>query len=396
MTDLPQPARAALGALVGGGADFRAAPVGGDRGARRGAAPRARRAAHRVGQERGLLRRDAAAARRGRRARRCSSRRCSRSCATRSTRPSAAACGAGDDQQRQPRRVGRDRRRASQRDEIDLLLVSPERFANAAFRRDVLPDRRRDASACSWSTRRTASATGVTTSAPTTAASPASSTVAPARRAGALHDRDRERPRRRRHRRPARRRSRRAARPARPREPRARRGRPADAGRSGWRGSPTRIPTLPGHRHRLPLTVADTGASPSGSRARASTRAAYSGARPTDDRGSRSSALLANELKCVVATSALGMGYDKPDLAFVDPLPDARAPPIAYYQQVGRAGRRARPRRRRSLLVGHEDRQIQDYFISTAFPPREQAEEVVALLGRARRLGDARARSRRR
>ena len=48
--------------------------------------------------------------------------------------------------------------------------------------------------------------------------------------------------------------------------------------------------------------------------------------------------LLRNELKAVVATSALGMGYDKPDLGFVVHY-QAPGSVISYYQQVGRAGR---------------------------------------------------------
>ena len=56
-------------------------------------------------------------------------------------------------------------------DEVDLLLVSPERLNNPRFRDEQLPGARRGAAACSSSTRRTASATGATTSGPTTAAS---------------------------------------------------------------------------------------------------------------------------------------------------------------------------------------------------------------------------------
>jgi ATP-dependent DNA helicase RecQ len=80
----------------------------------------------------------------------------------------------------------------------------------------------------------------------------------------------------------------------------------------------------------------------------------------------------------VVATSALGMGFDKPDLAFVVHF-QSPGSPIAYYQQVGRAGR-ALESAHGILLRGREDVDIQDYFIRSAFPRREQAEAVVDLL----------------
>ena len=105
---------------------------------------------------------------------------------------------------------------------------------------------------------------------------------------------------------------------------------------------------------------------------------AYSSA--TDDalRPGIEQALLANEVKVVVATSALGMGFDKPDLAFVIHY-QSPGSPIAYYQQVGRAGR-ALPESLGVLLRGVEDRDIQDYFIRAAFPPADLARQVVDLL----------------
>lgn len=79
--------------------------------------------------------------------------------------------------------------------------------------------------------------------------------------------------------------------------------------------------------------------------------------------------LLANEVKAVVATPALGMGFDKPDLAFVVhfQLPQSL---IHYYQQVGRAGR-AVDDAWGVLLHGDGDRRITDWFIGQAFPPVE-------------------------
>ena len=91
--------------------------------------------------------------------------------------------------------------------------------------------------------------------------------------------------------------------------------------------------------------------------------------------------LLANRLKAVVATSALGMGYDKPDLGFVVHY-QAPGSVIAYYQQVGRAGR-AIERAEVVLLRGAEDRRIQDFFIEQAFPRRELVERVLARIGAA-------------
>ncbi len=103
--------------------------------------------------------------------------------------------------------------------------------------------------------------------------------------------------------------------------------------------------------------------------------AAYTGSTDPAERESIESQLQANELTCVVATSALGMGYDKGDLAFVIHL-GSPSSPIAYYQQVGRAGR-AIESAQAVLLPAAQDRDIWNYFDSTAFPPKEQVDAVI-------------------
>jgi ATP-dependent DNA helicase RecQ len=100
---------------------------------------------------------------------------------------------------------------------------------------------------------------------------------------------------------------------------------------------------------------------------------AYSGRTDTDERLGAERALVENRVKALVATSALGMGFDKPDLGFVVHV-GAPQSPIAYYQQVGRAGR-AVDRADVLLLPGREDEAIWRYFGSLAFPE----EDVVRL-----------------
>lgn len=104
----------------------------------------------------------------------------------------------------------------------------------------------------------------------------------------------------------------------------------------------------------------------------------YWGGLDTDGRVGIEQALLTNEVKVVVATSALGMGFDKPDLSFVVHY-QSPGSPITYYQQVGRAGR-ALNQSMGIMLRGREDIDIQDHFIYKAFPPAHLAKRVVGLL----------------
>src|SRR6185295_12312163 len=101
------------------------------------------------------------------------------------------------------------------------------------------------------------------------------------------------------------------------------------------------------------------------------------------DRRAAEADLIDNRIKALVATSALGMGFDKPDLGFVVHL-GAPPSPIAYYQQVGRAGR-AVEQADVLLLPGPEDQAIWRYFASLAFPPEEQVRAVLGALAAAGR-----------
>jgi ATP-dependent DNA helicase RecQ len=112
---------------------------------------------------------------------------------------------------------------------------------------------------------------------------------------------------------------------------------------------------------------------------------AYSGEQDSDTRIATEDRLLSNDVKAVVATSALGMGYDKADLAFVVHY-QAPGSVISYYQQVGRAGR-GLSHADVVLLRGAEDRRIQDFFIDQAFPSRERVMTVLQALGEAGERG---------
>lgn len=107
--------------------------------------------------------------------------------------------------------------------------------------------------------------------------------------------------------------------------------------------------------------------------------AAYTG--KTQNREELEDLLRDNRIKALVATSALGMGYDKPDLAFCLHL-GSPASPVAYYQQVGRAGR-ALPDATAVLVPSDQDERVWEYFATAGIPDPDQAQAVLAELNAA-------------
>src|SRR5690242_13192218 len=137
---------------------------------------------------------------------------------------------------------------------------------------------------------------------------------------------------------------------------------PAAGDRLAWLA--TWLPQLPGSGIVYCLTKRDSELVAEWLRTRGIAAEAYSAEVDNERRIALEDRLLRNELKAVVATSALGMGYDKPDLGFVVHY-QAPGSVVSYYQQVGRAGR-AVEHADVVLLRGAEDRRIQDFFIAQA------------------------------
>lgn len=138
------------------------------------------------------------------------------------------------------------------------------------------------------------------------------------------------------------------------------------------------LDSLPGSGIIYTLTVAAAEEITAFLRRRGYPVASYSGKTENADRQAAEADLLANRVKALVATSALGMGFDKPDLGFVVHV-GSPSSPIAYYQQVGRAGRGV-DHAEVLLLPGQEDESIWRYFASLAFPPEEQVRRTLDVL----------------
>jgi len=148
------------------------------------------------------------------------------------------------------------------------------------------------------------------------------------------------------------------------------------AQRAAWLAA--HIDSLPGSGIVYTLTVAQAHDVASLLREQGHVVAAYTGSTEAAEREQLEADLLTNKVKALVATSALGMGFDKPDLGFVVHL-GAPSSPIAYYQQVGRAGR-STASAEVILLPGHEDQDVWRYFASVAFPSEAMVRNVIGVL----------------
>lgn len=154
----------------------------------------------------------------------------------------------------------------------------------------------------------------------------------------------------------------------------------SQAERLAWLAA--QVQALPGHGIIYTLTVRDAVQVAEWLRSRGVNVASYTG-QTGDRRADLEQALLDNRVKALVATTALGMGFDKPDLAFVIHY-QTPGSVVAYYQQVGRAGR-ALDAAYGILLSGEEETDITDYFIESAFPSQDEVQHVLDALENAPR-----------
>jgi len=154
---------------------------------------------------------------------------------------------------------------------------------------------------------------------------------------------------------------------------------PSQAARLAWLAQ--HLPQLPGSGIIYALTVRDAQRVADWLKTQNINAKAYYGDVDTEMRIGLEDELLNNKIKVLVATTALGMGFDKPDLGFVIHY-QRPGSVVHYYQQVGRAGR-AVETAYGILLSGDEDDEITNYFINTAFPPQRHTEEVLAVINSA-------------
>lgn len=149
------------------------------------------------------------------------------------------------------------------------------------------------------------------------------------------------------------------------------------ASQSGWRGWRNSFPRLPGSGIVYALTIRDAVQVAEWLRSRGLAVESYTG-QTGEGRDALEQSLIENRVKALVATTALGMGFDKPDLRFVIHY-QTPGSVVFYYQQIGRAGR-ALDRAYGVLLSGEEETDVTDYFIAKAFPTRAEVRQVTEAL----------------
>ena len=150
-----------------------------------------------------------------------------------------------------------------------------------------------------------------------------------------------------------------------------------DAERLAWVAD--HLGEIPGSGIIYALTVDQAIATADYLRLRGHDVAAYSGSTDTEDRARLEDRLRNNEMKALVATSALGMGFDKSDMAFCIHL-GLPPTPVAYYQQIGRAGRGIPRAEVIALPRPREDARIWAWFESVSMPSQDVCERVLAEL----------------
>jgi ATP-dependent DNA helicase RecQ len=154
---------------------------------------------------------------------------------------------------------------------------------------------------------------------------------------------------------------------------------PSPAMRMAWLAE--HLPQISGSGIIYALTVMDAERVAQWLRIQGINAKTYHGQLENEEREILEEQLLKNEIKVLVATTALGMGFDKPDLGFVIHY-QRPSSVVHYYQQVGRAGR-AVEQAYGILLSGDEDDEIANYFLQTAFPPEAHTQQVLKALNQA-------------
>lgn len=138
------------------------------------------------------------------------------------------------------------------------------------------------------------------------------------------------------------------------------------------------IPKMPGAGIVYCLTISDCNKVGKWLQLNGINARVYTGKLAADERKNLETMFMGNEIKCLIATVALGMGYDKADIGFVIHY-QRPGNIVSYYQQIGRAGRKLE-NAYAILLNGIEDDEIQDYFIKTAFPTESEMVDVVTTI----------------